>query len=58
MCDINTDLRHVRADDLLLWVISHVCEESGEYTADNLISEADENALLICLDEARSTENQ
>jgi len=56
--NVNTNLRDAQTDDLLLWVIGHIRKESREYTADDLVSKEDENALLICLHKVRSAENQ
>ena len=55
---VNTNSRHMQTVDLLLRVISHICKESGEYTADNLVSKADKNALLVCLHKVRGAEDQ
>ena len=53
---INVNSSRMQTSDLLLWVISHVCKESGEDTTDNSIGEAYKNAVLICLYEAGGAE--
>ena len=44
--------------DSLLWVVSHVCEESREHATDDIISKANENAIPVRFDEIWCAEHQ
>ena len=51
-------MRRVWIDDLLLWIVGHICKESREHTADDLISKTDQDTKLVRLYEIRGAEDQ
>ena len=55
---INTNVGCTKTNSLLFRVVSHICKETREHTADDLVSKANEDAMLVCLHKVRGTDDQ